>query len=195
MAVEGPRLQSGRNPRGVAQLAEHRSPKPGVAGSSPAAPVGQVKPKPALLGGFWCLFATSRVLRPRPLYTAGRLARLARGWRARRRRQRLRMSMPSLATGGDDEPSRPCPACLPPSGSTRPSTPRAAGGPLEPALGHRLGEPGFVRSRCWAPLTATARQSESSMRREDRPGGEPNARARRNSLSPDRTDSSLMAVR
>jgi hypothetical protein len=26
-------------PRGVAQLAEHRSPKPGVAGSSPAAPV------------------------------------------------------------------------------------------------------------------------------------------------------------
>jgi hypothetical protein len=27
-------------PRGVAQLAEHRSPKPGVAGSSPAAPAG-----------------------------------------------------------------------------------------------------------------------------------------------------------
>src|ERR671932_75275 len=26
-------------PRGVAQLAEHRSPKPGVAGSSPVAPV------------------------------------------------------------------------------------------------------------------------------------------------------------
>jgi hypothetical protein len=31
-----------RAPRGVAQLAEHRSPKPGVAGSSPAAPAGFV---------------------------------------------------------------------------------------------------------------------------------------------------------
>src|SRR5919202_1639381 len=29
----------GAQPRGVAQLAEHRSPKPGVAGSSPVAPV------------------------------------------------------------------------------------------------------------------------------------------------------------
>src|SRR5207302_3562170 len=28
-------------PRGVAQLAEHRSPKPGVAGSSPVAPVAK----------------------------------------------------------------------------------------------------------------------------------------------------------
>src|SRR5690242_4148339 len=44
--LDPPRLQSARNPRGVAQLAEHRSPKPGVAGSSPAAPVGQIKPKP-----------------------------------------------------------------------------------------------------------------------------------------------------
>src|SRR4051794_40382566 len=34
-----PPLHWSRNPRGVAQLAEHRSPKPGVAGSSPAAPV------------------------------------------------------------------------------------------------------------------------------------------------------------
>src|SRR5262249_44434320 len=32
-------------PRGVAQLAEHRSPKPGVAGSSPAAPAKFLKPK------------------------------------------------------------------------------------------------------------------------------------------------------
>ena len=39
-------------PRGVAQLAEHRSPKPGVAGSSPAAPVAVVEPKPAPLAGF-----------------------------------------------------------------------------------------------------------------------------------------------
>src|SRR4029453_9719397 len=31
----------GTQPRGVAQLAEHRSPKPGVAGSSPAAPVAR----------------------------------------------------------------------------------------------------------------------------------------------------------
>src|SRR4029077_3246406 len=53
--LERRRLQSSRNPRGVAQLAEHRSPKPGVAGSSPAAPVGQIKPKPALSGGFWRL--------------------------------------------------------------------------------------------------------------------------------------------
>src|SRR3990172_7077351 len=34
----GPRYHSPPQPRGVAQLAEHRSPKPGVAGSSPAAP-------------------------------------------------------------------------------------------------------------------------------------------------------------
>src|SRR5947208_1004883 len=39
-----PRKRRGtiRAPRGVAQLAEHRSPKPGVAGSSPAAPAGQL---------------------------------------------------------------------------------------------------------------------------------------------------------
>jgi hypothetical protein len=36
-------------PRGVAQLAEHRSPKPGVAGSSPAAPVPLGKRKVAPL--------------------------------------------------------------------------------------------------------------------------------------------------
>jgi hypothetical protein len=34
-------------PRGVAQLAEHRSPKPGVAGSSPAAPAGTFPAKRA----------------------------------------------------------------------------------------------------------------------------------------------------
>src|SRR5690242_15546364 len=38
---------SPREPRGVAQLVEHRSPKPGVAGSSPVAPVPACKPKPA----------------------------------------------------------------------------------------------------------------------------------------------------
>src|SRR6185503_14739852 len=59
--LDRPRLQSARNPRGVAQLAEHRSPKPGVAGSSPAAPVGQIKPKPALLGGFRRLWTRSRL--------------------------------------------------------------------------------------------------------------------------------------
>jgi hypothetical protein len=36
-------------PRAVAQLAEHRSPKPGVAGSSPAGPVRLSKPNPAAL--------------------------------------------------------------------------------------------------------------------------------------------------
>ena len=39
------RIQSSLEPRGVAQLAEHRSPKPGVAGSSPAAPVALIEPK------------------------------------------------------------------------------------------------------------------------------------------------------
>src|SRR6478752_977009 len=34
----GARIQSSPQPRGVAQLVEHRSPKPGVAGSSPVAP-------------------------------------------------------------------------------------------------------------------------------------------------------------
>jgi hypothetical protein len=37
--LEGRGYTGGATPRGVAQLAEHRSPKPGVAGSSPAAPV------------------------------------------------------------------------------------------------------------------------------------------------------------
>jgi len=38
--TDGMRRYTGRlEPRGVAQLAEHRSPKPGVVGSSPAAPV------------------------------------------------------------------------------------------------------------------------------------------------------------
>jgi hypothetical protein len=40
-------------PRAVAQLAEHRSPKPGVAGSSPAGPVPLIKPKAAVEQGFW----------------------------------------------------------------------------------------------------------------------------------------------
>src|SRR4029077_7127425 len=35
------RLHSSVQPRGVAQLVEHRSPKPGVAGSSPAAPAAK----------------------------------------------------------------------------------------------------------------------------------------------------------
>src|SRR5439155_20818087 len=40
-------------PRGVAQLAEHRSPKPGVAGSSPAAPVALGKRKQAFQQEVW----------------------------------------------------------------------------------------------------------------------------------------------
>jgi hypothetical protein len=40
-------------PRGVAQLAEHRSPKPGVAGSSPAAPVPLGKRKQAFQQAVW----------------------------------------------------------------------------------------------------------------------------------------------
>lgn len=39
-----------RNFRGVAQLVEHWSPKPGVAGSSPVSPA-KIKP-PAFVGGF-----------------------------------------------------------------------------------------------------------------------------------------------
>ena len=42
------------------RTAFHPPPKPGVAGSSPAAPVAQNKPKPAQLGGFRCLKARSR---------------------------------------------------------------------------------------------------------------------------------------
>ena len=45
----GARIQSSPQPRGVAQLVEHRSPKPGVAGSSPVAPVGE---GPANRGAF-----------------------------------------------------------------------------------------------------------------------------------------------
>ena len=39
MVRQGRGYTSAREPRGVAQLVEHRSPKPGVAGSSPVAPV------------------------------------------------------------------------------------------------------------------------------------------------------------
>src|SRR3954451_2878083 len=39
-----------RHPRGVAQLAEHRSPKPGVAGSSPAAPASLFEVRPRWRG-------------------------------------------------------------------------------------------------------------------------------------------------
>ena len=56
--------------RGVAQLAEHRSPKPGVAGSSPAAPVPAVEPEPCECGGFWLLwvrFLPSTNVRHSPL--------------------------------------------------------------------------------------------------------------------------------
>src|SRR6476646_9287861 len=45
--ASGAPIQSSRQQRGVAQLVEHRSPKPGVAGSSPVAPVPLFKPKPA----------------------------------------------------------------------------------------------------------------------------------------------------
>jgi Transposase IS116/IS110/IS902 family len=47
-----PPIQSTAQPRGVAQLVEHRSPKPGVAGSSPAAPVAPLLRKPARQAGF-----------------------------------------------------------------------------------------------------------------------------------------------
>src|SRR5689334_7733033 len=76
--LERARIQSARNPRGVAQLAEHRSPKPGVAGSSPAAPVARIKPEPASLGGFRRLWTRSRFAahdRSRPLKTGGQM-----GW-------------------------------------------------------------------------------------------------------------------
>ena len=56
-------------PRGVAQLVEHRSPKPGVAGSSPVAPVLLIEPKPAWLCGFWRLrgrLGPSAQYRPKP---------------------------------------------------------------------------------------------------------------------------------
>ena len=45
MLLRRPPIQSRRKPRGVAQLVAHRSPKPGVAGSSPVAPAA-----PPLLG-------------------------------------------------------------------------------------------------------------------------------------------------
>ena len=45
-AYPRPRLHSSRSPRGVAQLVEHRSPKPGVAGSSPVSPAGFAATRP-----------------------------------------------------------------------------------------------------------------------------------------------------
>src|SRR5438067_7889569 len=50
-----------REPRGVAQVVEHRSPKPGVAGSSPVAPAGTVEPKPSCERGFRCLTSRARL--------------------------------------------------------------------------------------------------------------------------------------
>ena len=67
MVVARSGLHFAREPRGVAQLAEHRSPKPGVAGSSPAAPVLQVSRNPRVAGV--SLFSgspsLSAVIRPR----------------------------------------------------------------------------------------------------------------------------------
>ena len=65
-------------PRGVAQLAERRSPKPGVAGSSPVAPVGSTRRNPASRA--LRLVGHSREL---PLKTAQDRTKLrARNWRA-----------------------------------------------------------------------------------------------------------------
>ena len=46
-ATKETRLHSAAQPRGVAQLVEHRSPKPGVAGSSPVAPVPMLPYRPS----------------------------------------------------------------------------------------------------------------------------------------------------
>ena len=40
--------------RGVAQLVEYRSPKPGVVGSSPSAPAMSSGQYGVALGGIWC---------------------------------------------------------------------------------------------------------------------------------------------
>jgi hypothetical protein len=66
IAGEGGRLQSEFEPqRGVAQLVEHRSPKPGVAGSSPVAPVPLAEPDPVSLATRrWSIPPTAQRSRP-----------------------------------------------------------------------------------------------------------------------------------
>ncbi len=50
-----------RQPRGVAQLVEHRSPKPGVAGSSPAAPAGFNRRNSPSTRNCACLYLSSYI--------------------------------------------------------------------------------------------------------------------------------------
>ena len=51
------------SPRAVAQLAEHRSPKPGVEGSSPSGPVPCVQPKTRMDSGFSYFLSYTVILR------------------------------------------------------------------------------------------------------------------------------------
>ena len=60
-------LQWPGEPRGVAQLVEHRSPKPGVGGSSPSAPALATEPKGPRMRAFLYL----RVRFVLPLKSAG----------------------------------------------------------------------------------------------------------------------------
>ena len=84
MLLRRPPIQSRRKPRGVAQLVAHRSPKPGVAGSSPVAPVLGFTPKPRSDTGFRacspvasCPLGTAEI-RPIQVATGAQLARRTR---------------------------------------------------------------------------------------------------------------------
>ena len=100
----GAPVQSASEPlRGVAQLAEHRSPKPGVAGSSPAAPVGLVERKVSQLRGVSALPAPLLQL----LETAGnRWTREPTGAQLARSESRLRVSFGTPALSDKREPER-----------------------------------------------------------------------------------------
>src|SRR5262249_20772397 len=65
-----PRIQSRVEPRGVAQLAEHRSPKPGVGGSSPSAPAPSAEPQTRMIPGLGGHPAGAAALCSRPPLSA-----------------------------------------------------------------------------------------------------------------------------
>ena len=139
----GARLQSAVR-RGVAQLVERRSPKPNVAGSSPVAPVGLLKPVPRSCAGLRRT-APQPVRRWIPLKTAPQRWPLARNWRALRGASTLEASLGLwTTTSGAPQRSRSrCRLCSSTStrtaGSSRGSKVRS---------GRRSGAPWKSRRRC-----------------------------------------------
>ena len=106
--------------RAVAQLAEHRSPKPAVGGSSPSCPA---RPRPSLRHAQVAAMAMNRE-------TKRMLQRQGAARRRRRARRSTRKAPPAPPAQGEAHPA----AAVPPRGAGR----AAQGGLADPGRGHQL---------------------------------------------------------